>query len=64
LVNPAFIVDHWSTPATVRVDLDGKEAEIRVRQGIEHHLDGDSLVVYLELTATNPVSVSIEPAKH
>jgi hypothetical protein len=63
LVNPAFIVDRWSTPATVRVDLDGKAANIPVRQGIEHHLDGDSLVIYLELTATSPVLVRIDPAK-
>jgi len=63
LVDPAFIVDHWGTPASVRVDLDRKEAVIPVRQGIEHHLYGDSLVVYLELTATSPVVITIEPAK-
>jgi hypothetical protein len=64
LVNPAFVVDHWSSPATVRVELDGKKAEVPVRLGIEHHLDGDSLVVYLELTATSPVLVNIQPPKH
>jgi hypothetical protein len=64
LVNPVFIVDHWSTPVSVRVDLDRKEPVIPVRQGIEHHLDGDSMVVYLELTATSPVVITIESAKH
>jgi len=64
LVNPAFVVDHWSTPASVRVELDRKETVTAVRQGIEHRLDGDSLVVYLELTATSPVVITIEPAKH
>lgn len=63
LVNPAFIVDHWSTTASVRIDLDGKKTNIPVRQGIERHLDGDSLVVYLELTATSPVVITIEPTK-
>jgi hypothetical protein len=64
LVNPASIVDQWSTPASARANLDGKEAAIPIRQGIEHHLDGDSLVVYLELTATSPVVITIKPTKH
>jgi hypothetical protein len=64
LVNPAFIIDHWSTPATVHVEVDGQRAEIPSRLGIEHHLEGDSLVVFLEFTATTPVLVSIEPPKH
>jgi len=63
LVNPAFLIDHWSKTASVRVDLDGKKADIPVRQGIERHLEGDSLVVYLELTATSPVVITIEPTK-
>ena len=63
LVDPAFIVDGWSTAATVRVDLDGRKADVPVRQGIEHHLDGDSLVVYVELSATTPVAITIESAK-
>lgn len=64
LVNPAFVIDHWNTPATVRVEVNGKRAEIPIRVGIEHHLDGDSLVVFLELTATNPVLLSIDRNKH
>lgn len=39
-----------------------RPVDIPVRQGIEHHLDGDSLVVYLEFTATSPVVITIEPA--
>jgi hypothetical protein len=62
LVNPAFVIDHWSSLANVRVDVDGKKTDLPVRTGTEHHLDGDSLVVFLELTATEPVQVSIEPA--
>jgi len=64
LVNPAFIVDHWNESARVRVNLDGKETDIPVRLGIEHHLDGDSLVAYLEFIATGPVAITIEPTKH
>ena len=64
LGNPVFVVDHWNPPADVRVDVGGKEAIVPVRTGIEHHLDGDSLVVYLELTTTEPVQVSVRPAIH
>ena len=64
LVHPAFIVDHWSKTASVRVDLEGKKADIPIRQGIEPHLDGDSLVVYLELDTTSPVAITIEPTKY
>jgi hypothetical protein len=64
LVNPAFIIDHWGAAADVHVDLDGKKAVVPVRTGIEHYLDGDSLVVYLELMATGPVQVRVEPAAH
>jgi hypothetical protein len=63
LVNPALIVDRWSTSARVRVNVGGKEVEIPIRQGIEHRLDGDSLVVYLEFTATSPVAITLEATK-
>lgn len=63
LVNPALVINRWSTAASVRVDRDGERVVLPVRQGIEHHLDGDSLVLYLELTATSPVVITIDPAK-
>jgi len=64
LVNPAFVIDPWIAEADVRVEVGGKKAVVPVRMGIEHHLEGDSLVVYLELTATEPVQVSVGAARH
>lgn len=62
LVNPALVIHPWSAAASVRVSREGEPVAIPVRQGIEHHLDGDSLVLYLELTATSPVAITIAPA--
>jgi len=62
LVNPAFVIDGWSTTARVSVTVAGRRADVPLRQGTEHHLDGDKAVVYLTLTATQPVEIQIEPA--
>ncbi|HEX4007383.1 MAG TPA: LamG domain-containing protein [Acidobacteriaceae bacterium] len=60
LVNPAFVVEHWSSSAKVSVTLAGKRSDVAARTGIEHHLDGDSLVVYLPFEATQPVQIRID----
>ena len=60
LVNPAIVIEGWNTQARVRVSVDGKLSTAPVRFGIEHHLDGDNAVVYVELTATRPVEIKVE----
>jgi hypothetical protein len=59
LVNPALVIDAAVTPKEVRVWIDGKEAKIPVRVGMEHHLEGDQVVIYLEMTATEPAEIQI-----
>ncbi len=60
LVNPAIVIEGWTTQARVRVSVDGKLSTAPVRFGIEHHLDKDNAVVYVELTATRPVEIRVE----
>jgi hypothetical protein len=60
LVNPAIVIEGWSTQAKVRVSVDGKLSTAPVRFGIEHHLDEDNAVVYVQLTATRPVEIKVE----
>lgn len=62
LVNPAFVIENWSGPATISVSVNGKTSDAAARTGVEHHLDGDSLIVYLPLEATDPVQVHISPS--
>ena len=64
LVNPAIVIEGWATPAKVRVSVDGKLSTAPVRFGIEHHLDGDNAVVYVEMTAMRPVEIMVESATH
>jgi hypothetical protein len=63
LVNPAFVVEDWNTPARVTVSIDGKKVDVPVRLGIEHHLEGDSLVLFLKFQSTRLVQIEIDPAK-
>jgi hypothetical protein len=60
LVNPAFVIHTAGLPWTVRVWMDGKEAQVPIRIGTEHHLEGDQAVIYLEMTATEPAEIQIE----
>ncbi len=62
LVDPAFEIEGWNRQANVRVLVDGRLSAAPVRFGIEHHLSGDNAVVYVEMTATKPVEIRIEPA--
>jgi hypothetical protein len=59
LVNPAFVVRGWSGGASVRVD--GAQAG-RAQIGHVERLDGSSMVIFVPLTATAPVHVTIIPA--
>jgi Concanavalin A-like lectin/glucanases superfamily len=63
LVNPAIVIEGWDAQAKVRVSVDGKQSMAPVRFGIEHHLNGDNAVVYVEMTAVGPVEMRIEPLK-
>jgi hypothetical protein len=62
LVNPAFVIEQWGGPASIRVSMDGKPADVPARFGIEHHLEGDDAVVYLEMTETRPVEIRVDSA--
>jgi hypothetical protein len=62
VVNPAFVVENWSGPATVTVLVNGKKDAVAARTGNENALTGDSLVVYVPLQATQAVQIRIEPA--
>ena len=63
LVNPAFVLEDWDGPARMTVSIDGKRVVVPIRSGIEHHLEGDSVVFYLNLESTRPVQVEIDPGK-
>lgn len=63
LVNPAIVIDHWEGGSHVTVSMAGKPIQAQVRQGIEHHLEGDNAVVYIEMKATQPTEISISPLK-
>jgi len=62
LVNPVLVVDHWSAPVRVHVFAGGREIEGRPRIGIEHHPEGDWLIVFLECIAQQEVRIALEPA--
>ena len=61
LVNPAIVVAGWNAQAKVRVTVGGKLTTAPVRFGLEHNLDGDNAVVYVEMTATRPVEIRLAP---
>jgi hypothetical protein len=63
LANPAFVIENWSRSATITVTQNGRRiSDLAAQTGIEHHLDGDSLVVYLPFHATQQTQVQIDPA--
>jgi hypothetical protein len=68
LVNPAFVIEQWSGPARIQVTTGGKSIDVPVRLGIEHHLEGDNAVIFVEMTTTQPVKIKIEstatPQRH
>jgi hypothetical protein len=61
LFNPAIVVEKWNGAARVSVWVHGRKTEVATRMGVEHHLEGDSLILYLPLAATQAVQIRIEP---
>jgi hypothetical protein len=60
LVDPAFVIENWLGSARVSMTVNGRKTAASPRLGMEHHLEGDSLIVYLPLTATQPVQIRID----
>lgn len=61
LVNPAIVIAGWNPAAKPAVLVNGKKSKDPIRFGIEHHLEGDTAVVYVEMKSTQPTEVSISP---
>jgi hypothetical protein len=57
IINPAFVIKNWTT-GSASVLVDGKPA-VDARIGVNHHLEGDELVVFLFLQKEKPVDISI-----
>jgi hypothetical protein len=62
LVNPALIVRGWPSEASVRLNGRDLAPGTGLRIGHERHLDGDDLVIWLELESAQPVSLVISPS--
>ena len=63
LVNPCFTVRNWGHPGPARVNLTGAKAK-EIRQGVITDTDGtQTLVVWLDLTTTSDVTITISGAK-
>jgi hypothetical protein len=62
LVNPAFLIENWSAPATVTVGSKGAKTSGSVRSGYAHHLGGDSLVLFVTLTSNAETEIKVDEA--
>jgi hypothetical protein len=60
LVNPAFVIENWNGAAKVTVGSKGAKSDTPVRIGYIHHLEGDSLVLYLEMTSSKETQIRID----
>ncbi len=61
VVDPAIVVEQWKGGSAATVKVDGQAAKAAVRLGVEKHLEGDALVVYLPGTESQPLVVTIQP---
>jgi hypothetical protein len=63
LENPAFIIRNWGRQLPVLV-VNGESVPQgeRFRAGVNRTADGDDLVIWLRLQATDPVTLSLEGA--
>lgn len=61
VVNPTIVLEQWKGGPTPKVKVNGAVGKPAARLGVEKHLDGDALVVYLPVTECRPVVVTIEP---
>ena len=62
LVNPALVIQGWTTDARLRIDGKDKEPSDILRVGHERHLDGDDLVIWMEMESTRFVTMEISPS--
>jgi hypothetical protein len=58
VINPAIIVKNWNS-AGAKILVNGKENK-NCRVGINHHLDGDDLVLYISLNEEAAVIITIK----
>jgi len=63
LVNPAFVVPHWPDNATATVDTVPATTADRSQLGYVDRLEGRTLIVYVPISATVPVSVTLTPTR-
>jgi len=56
VVNPAFVVPHWTGGARAVLEGDSPEASHRAEVGFVEGLDGRKLIAYFPVTATDHVS--------
>jgi hypothetical protein len=61
LINPALVVENWRGPAKVTVISNGAKSDVLVRKGIEHNLDGNSLVLFLPFHTSEQTQIQIDP---
>jgi hypothetical protein len=65
-VNPALVIRGWTTDACLRIEGKDKKPGDALRFGHERHLDGDDLVIWMDMEATRFVKIEIsqpEPGK-
>jgi hypothetical protein len=63
LVNPCFTIRNWGHHGAAEVKVTGAEAK-DVRQGVITDTDGTkTMVIWLELAATSPLTLGISGAK-
>jgi len=61
--NPAIVVDNWGADEPAKIKVNGKAPgkHVDIRQGVVPRANGvNALVIWMELTATKPVSVKID----
>jgi hypothetical protein len=62
LVNPCFTIRNWGHQGAAEVKVTGAEAK-DIRQGVITDTDGtNTMVIWLELAATSPVTLGISGA--
>jgi hypothetical protein len=63
IVNPAFVIENWA--GEVKVRLNGKpvmdKKEIRI--GHSHNLNGENLILWLQLKSDQPLQIQLQPVK-
>lgn len=63
VVNPAFVIENWA--GEVQVRLNGKPVKDKkeIRIGHTHNLNGDDLILWLQLQSNEPLHIELEPVK-